>query len=85
MNADSTACGVVNGGSSKLPFLRYPVKRRMALERPYVVREEAKANGAAPKAVVDAIEAASRRHPQHGQTDQNMMATEMVDTGEEET
>jgi xanthine dehydrogenase iron-sulfur cluster and FAD-binding subunit A len=37
------------------------------------------------QAVVDAIEAASRRHPQHGQTDQNMMATEMVDTGEEET
>ena len=35
--------------------------------------------------IVDAIEAASRRHPQHGQTDQNMMATEMVDTGEEET
>src|SRR5438270_1447803 len=37
------------------------------------------------QAIVDAIEAASRRHPQHGQTDQNMMATEMVDTGEEET
>jgi len=35
--------------------------------------------------IVDAIEAASRRHPQHDQTDQNMMATEMVDTGEEET
>ena len=37
------------------------------------------------QAIVDAIEAASRRHPQHGQTDQSMMATEMVDTGEEET
>ena len=39
----------------KLPALWYPVKRRMALERAHIGREQAEADGAAAVAVVDAV------------------------------
>ena len=42
--------------ASKLPALRHPVKRRMALERPHLGRQQAEADRAAAVAVVDAVD-----------------------------
>ena len=40
----------------KLPPLRHPVKRRMALERPYVAWKQSEADGATAVPVVDAVD-----------------------------
>jgi hypothetical protein len=42
--------------ASKLPALRHPVKRRMALECPHFGRQQAEADRAAAVAVVDAVD-----------------------------
>jgi hypothetical protein len=45
-----------DGTKSKLPLLRHPLKRRMALERPHLGRQQAEADRAAAVAVVDAVD-----------------------------
>jgi len=43
-------------GRLKLPAFRHPVKGGVALEGPHVARKQAEPNGAAPVAVVDAVD-----------------------------